>query len=683
MNTNILNGEFAPVPHLSDTALISNASVILTAENSTLTLYSADSPNTVLLSATLPSPPLCALDCGNTIIIMTLEAVRHIVNVQGQWTLLPEESLAPAVSFFAEPQGIIQASTPSFISVSGTSLADGIMPGSSLQRKITSALTGAYTSLTAAAHEAGLFMQPVIARCQFVDAGGATVAVSTPQIVGLPDLWQVLSPVSASVTKKSDTNFTIAPFTLSATPWKLHLDLTELSSHPHFSRIASVRVLISNPLDFLDTKVQSPVRFSHTHGNSPECTAAVPGATVALSPSIAPLKDQAVKAARSASGFYLAATLPPSADGAVIAAPIAPEQVEVRQPCRFSASCVTHSGDTVLWGDTHRLPPLPIHPADVLSHGSETLTVTVELLSGSDIIASHTAVAESVSRTPRPILFSDCPDADAVKITFADSGETVTVPVLASSADSHRGGLLSASLADPLVPVASVPVSSSRITAVTPACRSRSAWDFSRAHFYAFSQEGTHVVSFSPKAAFLSSSLIDNRPAAGPAVFTPAGVFSAVQGGLALFSGSNARFFYPLPEDAVELHYNPSHNLVLAVSAQGSRYWITPQGESALIAPMPQFVYEQILTSVSSRSPRMAVVPVLAENIEGTLQITADSGVENEAAFTAAAATLNGKVVQPVALRIVNSPHRSRVRLRVAGTASPDLHLSPAFIINL
>ncbi|MBD5256287.1 MAG: hypothetical protein HDS50_01470 [Bacteroides sp.] len=76
-------------------------------------------------------------------------------------------------------------------------------------------------------------------------------------------------------------------------------------------------------------------------------------------------------------------------------------------------------------------------------------------------------------------------------------------------------------------------------------------------------------------------------------------------------------------------------------------------------------------------------MPLLAENIEGTLSIIADSGVENEVSYTAAQARLEGKAMQPLALRIVRSPHRSRIRLRLEGTASPDLKISPAYIINL
>ena len=683
MNTNIINGTFAPVPDFTDTALVRSPRIILTADNSTLTLFSAEPPHTVLLSANLPSPPLCALDCGDTIIVATDTAQLYIVHNQGLWELLPQETISPVVSFYALPQGLIQAATVSFSSTRGTSLADGIMPGSALQRKITASLTEAYTSLTAAAAEGGLFLQPVVARCLFVDARGATVAVSAPQIVGLPDLWQAVDPISASVTKRTDTDFTIAPFVVSATPWKLHLDLSALPAHPHYSRIASVKVLLTEPIDFLDSREQSPVRFSHTHGNAPECAAAVPGATVALAPITARLKDMAVKAARSESAYFTAATLHPSAGSVVIAAPLAPEPASVPRPCRFAASAVTRSGDTVLWGDVTALSPLPIHPVEILSHGTENISVTAELLSGEKILASVTAMAASVSRTPRPMLFTDCCVADAVRLTFNDSGESVTAPLFAAYSRPVSGSLLSAAFADPLVPVASIPLSATGVTALTPACRSRSAWDFSRAHFYTFSRDGAHVISLSPKAAYLSSSLIDNRPAIGPAVFTPSGVFAAVQGGLELFIGSNARSFIPLPEDAIALHFNAEHNLVLALSASGSRYWITPEGEVALIAPMPQFVYEQILSSPRAGSAPFAVVPLLAENIEGTLSIIADSGVENEVSYTAAQARLEGKAMQPLALRIVRSPHRSRIRLRLEGTASPDLKISPAYIINL
>lgn len=430
MNTNLLNGAFAPQPTFRDTALISNSKITLTVLGNELLLYAADS-DTPILRADLHEPPLCALDCGDTIIVMTDSAPRFIHCESGQWSLLPVPATAPAAVFRAEPAAAISASTGSIVSSRGTSLSDGIQPGSSLQRKITSALTEAYSSLIAAAREGRYYLQPVVARALFLDSAGATVAVSAPQLVALSpsQTWQMASPVTAAVTKRSDTDFTITPFTLSATPWTLHVDFPGLADHPHYCRVAAIRILLSQPVDFLDTGAQSPVRFSQTHGNSPGCTAAVPGATVALSPITARFCERTANVA-SVSSAYLAATLPPDASDVQIPHPLASVPHPIPRQVPFTAGCVTRSGSTVAWGDVRTLPPMPPEPAELLLPGDEQLTVKVEIYGGKTRLAARTSTASSLSRIQRRILFTDHPDATEARLTFPDTSQTLVLPLL-------------------------------------------------------------------------------------------------------------------------------------------------------------------------------------------------------------------------------------------------------------
>ncbi len=604
MNTNILNGVFAPQPTRFDTALLSNTRIIILADGCTITLYSATNPDSAILTATLPAPPLCALDCGDTIIIMTADGPRYIFRSAGEWTLLPPETAPINVNFHADTAGIIQSSTISFTSKSGVSLAEGLQTTSALQRKITAALAQAYTSLLSSAREGGYYIQPVVARCLFLDSAGATVAVSAPQLVGVENLWQCVAPVTASVAKRTDTDFTIAPFTLSATPWRLRLSLPGFESHPHAPRVAQIKVLVSKPVDILDKKEQSPVRFAQTHGNTPVCTAAVPGATASLSSCATRFREAAAKIAASTTAFALAATLAPHSADTLIPIPDAPAPCPYDIPESFAASAVIRSGSCVLWAD------------------------------GPTVIAANTA--------------------------------------------------------DPLVPLATARISAAPVTALTPASRSQSTWDFSRAHLYAFSAEGVYAVSFSPRQSLITASLIDNRPALGPAVFTPAGVFAAVSGGLITITGSHARSFIPLPEDIVQLYCvhkryassKPSP-LVLAVAGSGNRYWVTPEGDAALIGAPTTFRYEQELAMPKGRGVRCAVIPLIAETLNAKVEITADSGCGNAASFCCGAATISGIIEKPLLLRLHDAPHRSRISLVISGSASSDLSISPATIINL
>lgn len=346
------------------------------------------------------------------------------------------------------------------------------------------------------------------------------------------------------------------------------------------------------------------MRFAQTHGNTPVCTAAVPGATVSLSPCTARFRENAAKIAASTTAFALAATLAPQSADEIIPIPLAPLPHLFNLPAHFAASAVVRSGSCVLWAD----------------------------------------------------------------------GPTV----------------IAANAADPLVPLATACISASPVTALTPASRSQSTWDFSRAHLYAFSAEGVYAVSFSPRQSLITASLIDNRPALGPAVFTPAGVFAAVSGGLITVTGSHASSFIPLPEDIVQLYCvhkryvssKPSP-LVLAVAASGNRYWVDLEGEIALIGAPTTFRYEQELALPKGRGVRCAVIPLIADTLNAKVEITADSGRENAASFCCGAATISGIIEKPLLLRLHDVPHRSRISLAISGSASSGLSIFPANIINL
>lgn len=240
--------------------------------------------------------------------------------------------------------------------------------------------------------------------------------------------------------------------------------------------------------------------------------------------------------------------------------------------------------------------------------------------------------------------------------------------------------IITSSVTDPLIPIGSVSLSHQKITALTPASRSQSTWDFSRTHLYAFTPEGTFAISFSAKGAYLTAALIDNRPALGAAIFTPHGVYCAVRGGLAIFTGSRAKDFINLPEDIAGLHYRDADDLILAVASGGNRYWISPAGEVCRIAPVPEFAYEYTFRSAALSSPCTLIVPVLARHIDATLTVCADSGIENAAAYHCATVSVSGESLLPLAVRILTKPPRSRLHLRLEGTADNSLLVSPPFI---
>ena len=182
--------------------------------------------------------------------------------------------------------------------------------------------------------------------------------LTPPQLLGTDPLWQCHAVHTASVTKRSDTDFTINPFTLTAVAWQPAVSLPP-STHPSMQGVEAVRIEISSPVDFYDPAQPVAIRIARPRDNSPECHAYLSGADYG---SDRKLRAKVESMTGTDAVFEVARTvaLRPVVQRVLIKQPrrnaASSGGVAQAQPLNFSAGCSVRSGDTVAWGNITQLP---------------------------------------------------------------------------------------------------------------------------------------------------------------------------------------------------------------------------------------------------------------------------------------------------------------------------------------
>jgi len=704
LNTNIIAGRYVAPPAPEVPALLRTAGMILTASGSSVTLRACGAPES-LFCADLKSVPLCAEKSGDTIYVMTAEGCHRIIAGESGFIHLPPHRQLPPVSFSADRKGVVRLLTISVKSSSGVSLSDGISPVSTLHKKLTAGLDYVYRELQASVSDASLFMQPVLVRCRFVDSSGATLMLTPPQLLGTDPLWQCHAVHTASVTKRSDTDFTINPFTLTAVAWQPAVSLPP-STHPSMQGVEAVRIEISSPVDFYDPAQPVAIRIARPRDNSPECHAYLSGADYG---SDRKLRAKVESMTGTDAVFEVARTvaLRPVVQRVLIKQPrrnaASSGGVAQAQPLNFSAGCSVRSGDTVAWGNITQLPFTPPHPAQILASGEERFDCTVGFYTHSGLLCSASGTVSGASRSF--VHEFSCPDPEvcAVKVTFADtgasisasmtpcggaavawhdSGEVTDLPdaVAASVRVSRCVSIVSALAADPLVPVSRVDACDGDITGLVPACRSQSSWDFSRTHLIALSLSGIHAVCFNSRAGYVSSTLIDRRSAPAGGIFAPDAVYVPVLGGVVRVTGARSCGYIPLPFEARRLAYREPQQLVLCRGESDEALWIAPDGELALVGAQGRIAFNSEVTLPKSTAPRYLTVPLLADSFSGKLTLLGDCGDSSVPALCHRCADIVGSVTEPLRIRVASRPRKMRAIVSLVGSASPDFAINRPFI---
>lgn len=549
-----------------------------------------------------PDSVTCAVAFDEGWCVMTESARFTVRRSDGLWHVERDSFAEPEIHFTAISHGTFNQTIAGFtlkdveFSRLGTEIPDAGI------RTVTSSLLDAYTALTSRVSDAGLRMQPVLARAELLDRSGRVVYTSLPQLVTGAGGWQCCSSLSAQCTKPSATELAVPEMMLSAEAYGVGVSVESLGS---FAQAASTLRVTLTPQDHpVDFAADALCRVVHPATNTPALTVALPGTTASWADMTAGRAERlrgifdrfdylkaytaTVEARVGDCGeMHFPPSLPATAEVSVIGKALArgvsaaAADVSLREACAqgFIAGCVAECGDTVVWGDITQIRGRAAVAYGSLAENAEiewsgTLRLTRTDGSVTDRLLGYpdrcplslgaltaypdpdvkridvwvnnidTATIGHAGCDLRPSADGTCalavtPDLQPIEFeAVTDYPETVSTG--ATQGRRIRGAVLTAYSAQPLMPVAALEITPSRISALAPAVRAQTL-DAARTKLYAFTQAGIFNITLPVSRGSIAATLIDRRGAAEGcrATFTPEGVyFTDASGTLRRISGS-------------------------------------------------------------------------------------------------------------------------------------------------
>ena len=520
--------------------------------------------------ATLPTPPLCAVASDGSLIVMT-EAGPLTFTLPD---FLPAATGGfPALRLEAEPAGMVVAA------VAPRTLSSDYRTSSAITRSdaqaVASDLMQARAILAAEAIAKAVFIQPVLARYELLDADSRVLHASPAVLLGSSALG---APPSLSL----DAAGRLEGYSLEAAAWRPRLIVAADALPP---AVAAVRVSLTPQFQSVDVADSAAVSITlrHTpsatlltpslrstefylHSGNPSGSAAIVRA-IAARFSLLPLAE-AVMPLDSAA-LPLPVPLAPVMD---LSGELAAMRAAMRRsvavastadarfasPGAFVARCAAVAGETVLWGGVSALRPapfpLPVFAASVESEpwqafvearfsdgsasvwtGGASAAAPVALLPllscpSPDAVSLRIGM-KTGSRPPVEAVFPLAPSADGLSAAFLHPScapfvpEWTVVPEFAppqpqGAPEAFEGTLLAARMAAPLVAEARA-VLPKAVHTLLPAAATAGAWDFGRTRFVAFGHGGIDSVALSADRRSLATGHIDSRRIESPQAVAP------------------------------------------------------------------------------------------------------------------------------------------------------------------
>lgn len=164
-------------------------------------------------------------------------------------------------------------------------------------------------------------------------------------------------------------------------------------------------------------------------------------------------------------------------------------------------------GETVVWhGEGECNAPLTFSPLLSYPHPDATeMTITVSYADGR-ILSRRFPLKPSPNRRMAYYL-----NPGATPITPDSELEAYVIPAEERKPERHPGTIMCSRTVSPTEVNSVLTVSQGSITAITPAVRSTSSWDFARTHLYAFTTTGIYAVAVSGTRRAIAANIIDPR----------------------------------------------------------------------------------------------------------------------------------------------------------------------------
>lgn len=237
------------------------------------------------------------------------------------------------------------------------------------------------------------------------------------------------------------------------------------------------------------------------------------------------------------------------------------------------------------------------------------------------------------------------------------------------------------------------------IFTVTPAARSRSTWDFGRAHFYLMTSTGIYALAINSGRTRVDSSLIDARCInSGAAVaLTSRGVIAGVGKSLILITGTSATDIATLPSEPVALGWDNLRGELRIKCADGAalisdsgftdftesdfnpdayysidgRLYATGSNTlyrvdaDELERQLTEIVWERYFDTPAGKRPVAVRWDVTGSAIQGSFDLTSDTGAR------LLRLAVDGRLVAPLSARFL-APRRERLKARISAIVSAD-----------
>ncbi len=459
-------------------------------------------------------------------------------------------------------------------------------------RRITYALYSAHNRAAVKASSVGCFTAPMLLWYRIIDVSGNTLHRSSPVMVTHPEGYR---PSQATIRLASgDGGYThILAGQVSVKAFSITMRIAAVPDPLWARKAAAVELYASPALAAIDAEADAVFDFGDADGSYGTVTAALPlkytPALTAL-PVIDRLDTACRCIARINNPFTGGLPIMPQAarkfsfihpDAAIDLGAVLrkdpgmypPLKTATEVPHSFAARTSLVTGDMLVWGDitpVRALPQSPIVGAVksipvmawtavtrvTLRHDDGTEETVSALHSGSGyaplqlgplIAYPHPAAVKmevgvsygdgthryiAVPLSPSPCRRMACRLSDNCSPVALELCEEPLAPVLSGHPPRLAGTILAASPSSPVVIDSAAEITCGRITAVTPAAKSSSAWDFARRHLYVFSVDGIHALSVNASRTLSSAHIIDRRGVddGRKVTVTPDGVYAAAFG---------------------------------------------------------------------------------------------------------------------------------------------------------
>jgi hypothetical protein len=706
--------------------------------------------------ATLPSAPLC-MHCSQRNITVMTEAGQYLLlrNDDGTFTdvgMMPQfGAIAVTAEFVDAYSATVEACSTS---------------------AITAAVCKAYREIVEGARLAGAFLQPVVARCKLLDGDGHVVHVTQPVAVML----QGGAPlVSAWQFGSDDGGETVRSEMVSANAYRLRVTVGESIPEAWRKIVRTLQVEVTPQFHPIDFGGSASVNLGRASSTEKFVRVTLPGVERGLSATRTIASEALLRRAVErfdsiaetvayinnpyAGGVDVCLSVATPADVADEAdnmaaalAKAAPERVSaalarVSLPHSFVADGVAAGGEAVVWanikakrfGGYGAMAYAAMHVAKhysgytAITFGSGERVVTAisgdyaptslcPLISypSAEATAFELSIAIDGESGMRTLSVALTPDATGqcamyVSPTLApiafEVGAVTTAPAAVAGEEAASGYVgVSGNAAVPQVKaVCSV---GDNVTAVLAARSGSSAWEYRRARFYAFCNDGIKLLTTNAALSECAVNLLDRRSIVNRHCTADGGnaVYALCDSDLVRLSANSVKSIarnvcgdrvawiaadnevvVANTDDNEAVHYlldsdADSYNSTLVVrdgwlAAAGSAY---AEAEQGLVDLGSRSAAESTAVrwaaccegSARERLPRVVQWPIKASQFAGTLSVMRRwlSGV-SPTPQTVSRLTVNGAIRSPLAARL-HGHSAVDLELRIAGTASRDARVA-------